>query len=1143
VSTGDALEREIFEQARNLMDSVARSKFLDQSCGTDAILRQRLEALLRAHDAKSGFMEQPAFDPRLSATAHPPAPESPGTRIGPYKLLELIGAGGMGAVWMAEQEHPVRRRVALKIIKPGMDSAQVIARFEAERQALALMDHPNIARVLDVGTTEQGRPYFVMELVKGISIAKYCEQGCLTPRQRLELFIPVCQAIQHAHQKGIIHRDIKPSNVLVASYDGHPVPKVIDFGVVKAIGQQLTDRTLFTGFGGIVGTLEYMSPEQAEFNALDIDTRSDIYSLGVLLYELLTGSTPLTARRIQEAGLIEVLRVIREEDAPSPSTRLSTSESLASISAQCKTEPQMLMRIVRGELDWIVMRALDKNRARRYETANALGQDIQRYLSNEPVEACPPSTAYRLRKFASKHKSVLATAAAFVLVLTVATFVSVWLAIQATTAMQLANEARENELENLEQANRAREQALNAEALATRNAQKAQQEAERADAKAKEVQKHLYVDTLHLVQSAWENHDDGQVNDYLKSFLPQPGQEELRGFEWYYWNRLLNRDLRTFARQNSHFTCVAYAPDGKRMASGAGDGSAVIWNPDTGTSILALPTQEKAVRGIAFSPDGTRVIMGTEANNLLVCNASTGHVIYAIPGHTKMVCGVACSPDGAQVATASEDQTVKLWDLKDGSPKRTLTGHTAKVTCVAFSPDGGKVASASDDSTVRIWDAATGDLKQTLTQPDHPFTSVAFSPDGSRLAAATGLARNPIQPDPNFIHVWDVATGKEVVTLTSATGDIFCFAFHPKGDRIVSGSRDQVVRLWDLATGQKVQSFHGHAAYVNGVAFSPDGHRIASVGGNYWSEAENTIKIWDADDRAEPITLPSSSYCVAFTPDGRRIAAYDLDESTITLWDAVSGTKVHSLKEATGDAEGLAISPDGKLLATGAYDGGVRLWNAETGDPIRTFPRQSGWISGLTFSPDGTYLAVAGRFGGVTLLNVKSGAAVANLAGSFKSSMGVSFNHDGKLLASAHGDGTVRIWDVQTACEIRSIKAHSDAARSVAFHPNGVELATASDDHTVKIWNSSTGELVKVLNGHREKVICVVYTPDGSRLASASWDGTVKVWSPVTGLSTLTLRGHNSMVTAVMFSPDGTRLASAGYDGTVKIWEAPRIEK
>ena len=340
-----------------------------------------------------------------------PSAERVGAVIGRYKLLERLGEGGFGTVFMAEQQEPVRRRVALKLIKPGADSRQVIARFEAERQALAMMDHENIAKVFDAGATDAGRPYFVMELVKGVPITTYCDELRLTPERRLELFVPVCQAVQHAHQKGIIHRDLKPSNVLVALYDGKPVPKVIDFGVAKATGERLVERTMFTGFGEMVGTLQYMSPEQAELNQLDVDTRSDVYSLGVLLYELLTGTTPLEGARLKEAALLEALRVIREEEPPRPSTRLSTSKALPSIAANRGVEPKRLNGLVRGELDWIVMRCLEKDRRRRYQSANGLATDVQHYLNDEPVKACPPSAAYRFRKFARRYAAALAVTA------------------------------------------------------------------------------------------------------------------------------------------------------------------------------------------------------------------------------------------------------------------------------------------------------------------------------------------------------------------------------------------------------------------------------------------------------------------------------------------------------------------------------------------------------------------------------------------------------------------------------------------------------------------------------------------------------------------------------------------------------------
>jgi serine/threonine protein kinase/cytochrome c-type biogenesis protein CcmH/NrfG len=401
--------RAIFDRALEIESAQERVAYLVEACGADADVRREVETLLSAHSAAGEFLEaSPAAGLSSASDLDPPLMFiASGTIIGRYKILEPIGEGGYGTVFMAEQTTPVQRRVALKIIKAGMDTRQVIARFEAERQALALMDHPNIAKVFDAGVTDTGRPYFVMELVKGTPITKYCDEHKLTPKQRLELFIQVCHAVQHAHQKGIIHRDLKPTNVLVAQYDGTPVPKVIDFGVAKAAGQQLTERTMFTGFGDVVGTPQYMSPEQAELNQLDVDTRSDIYSLGVLLYELLTGTTPLEGKRVREAALLEVLRVIREEEPPRPSTRLTTTAELPSIAAQRGLEPKRLSGIVRGELDWIVMKALEKDRTRRYETANGFAMDVQRYLDDEAVHACPPSAGYRFRKFARRNKRVL----------------------------------------------------------------------------------------------------------------------------------------------------------------------------------------------------------------------------------------------------------------------------------------------------------------------------------------------------------------------------------------------------------------------------------------------------------------------------------------------------------------------------------------------------------------------------------------------------------------------------------------------------------------------------------------------------------------------------------------------------------------
>jgi serine/threonine protein kinase/tetratricopeptide (TPR) repeat protein len=436
-----------------------RERFLDEACAGNPRLRTRVDGLLRASERAGSFLGRPAVDPDVTAT-HVPGPADPalgtGTAVGPYKLIQELGAGGMGTVYLAQQTEPVRRLVALKVIKAGMDSEQVLARFEAERQALALMDHPNIAKVLDAGGTPTGRPYFVMELVKGVPITRHCDDHRLGVRERLGLFADVCRAVQHAHQKGVIHRDLKPSNVLVAPYDGRAVVKVIDFGIAKAAGQPLTDRTLVTGLGAVVGTAEYMSPEQAELNNLDVDTRSDVYSLGVLLYELLTGTTPLTRERAKGAALLEILRVVREEEPLRPSLRLSSTEELPTIAANRGLEPKKLPGLVRGELDWIVMKALEKDRTRRYETANGLVMDLERYLADEPVQACPPSAAYRLRKLVRRNKRLLtaavAVAASLILGLAVVAVLLVNHAVEMQQEQKKTNSALEQAQGNLERA-------------------------------------------------------------------------------------------------------------------------------------------------------------------------------------------------------------------------------------------------------------------------------------------------------------------------------------------------------------------------------------------------------------------------------------------------------------------------------------------------------------------------------------------------------------------------------------------------------------------------------------------------------------------------------------------------------------------
>jgi WD40 repeat protein/serine/threonine protein kinase len=1080
-------EAAVFNAARQIAAPEARRQYIEETCGEDGNLRARVEALLRVHAEDRCFLEAPAVPTRATPLV---VSEGPGTQIGLYKLVEQIGEGGFGVVFMAEQQLPIRRIVAVKILKPGMDTRQVVARFEAERQALALMDHPNIARVLDGGATASGRPYFVMELVKGVPITRYCDEQQLTLRERLSLFIAVCAAVQHAHQKGIIHRDLKPTNVLVAACDGKPVPKLIDFGVARALGQRLTERTLVTGFGSIVGTLEYMSPEQAEFNALDVDTRADIYSLGVLLYELLTGTTPLTHERLKRAAITEALRLIREEEPPKPSSRLSESkESLASISVQRKLEPARLTREVRGELDWIVMKAVEKDRGRRYATANGLARDLERYLNDEPVEACPPSALYKLRKLARKNRALLSAAAAFALLLAASTAVSTWLAAWATLAESTAS-----------------------------------QERDRAEAEAKQARRHLYAADMNLAQSAWAETRLGRLEGLLEAHRPKKRGEDLRGFEWYYWHRLTNTARLSLTGHGNWIWCVAVSPDGSQLATASADRSIKLWDAAGGRELQTLTGHTGMVSSVAFGPDGQRLASASMDGTLKLWDLASGQCIRTFVGHTNWVVSVAFSPDGTRLASASHDRTAKVWDCADGRTLANFKEHTASVQVVAFSPDGKWIASGSHDTNAKIWDAATGDLIAELAGHTGAVQAVAFSPDGKRLVSGSA---------DKTVKVWDLGSGKKARTLTGHTEPVYGVAFCPDGKRVASASVDQTVRVWDADSGKETLNLKGHAGWVSSVAFSPDATWLVSA------SADRTVKVWDAVMGQEPMTVTGASarlYSVAFSPDGTRLATASRDE--IEIWDSASGLPTLSLRGHTGAVRSATFSPDRKVLASAGEDGSVRIWDATSGREIRQLKAATMEILRVAFSPNGKRLAAAGKDKTVRVWDVSTGAEALTLHGHTGLIHGVAFSPDGNRLASAGADNVVKVWDAGDGRPILTIKGHTDWIECIQFSPDGRTIASGGGDKTVRVWDTATGRHLLTLDGHNAWVASIAFSPDGKRLASTGGDRTVKVWDLANGQETLSLRGHTELGSGVAFSPDGDRLASVSYDANLRVWDA-----
>ncbi len=678
----DPSEEVIFNAAQQFADAEKLRQYLDLACEGKPEMRRRIEGLLaNAPQADSFFGRNAVIANNLFAPAAHLAPaqansrveEQPGSVIGRYKLMEKIGEGGCGMVYVAEQTEPVRRRVALKVIKLGMDTRSVVARFEAERQALAMMDHPNIAKVLDAGATDTGRPYFVMELVRGVKITEFCDQNQLPTQERLKLFIEVCRAVQHAHQKGIIHRDLKPSNILVTVNDGVPVPKVIDFGIAKATQGDLTDKTVYTQFQQLIGTPAYMSPEQAEMTSVDINTRTDIYGLGVLLYELLTGKTPFEAKELLEAGLDEMRRTIREREPLRPSTRLNTlvEAELRTAAKARQTEPPKLLHLVRGDLDWIVMKCLEKDRAHRYDTANGLAMDLQRHLSNEPVVARPPSAAYRFQKLVRRNKLVVGAAGAVAVVLLFGGALSTFEAFRARRA----------------------------ERLATEKSTVAQEQRQRAEGSESAARQEAYASDINLAQRALAEDNFGLARKLLERYRPekqaegrkQKAESDLRGWEWrYLWQQCTSDALLKLWQSKSGVQDLAISRDGKWLAVGEideGAGTAVLDISNLGAPWVITNLYPTGLANLAFSPEPLLAFCGDEhtATNwhqsVHLWNSQTTRKLFDLPPGNYCA-GLAFSRDGRSLFASAvnpmsaADGQLTLWRIPEGT---LLTNYTAFI--------------------------------------------------------------------------------------------------------------------------------------------------------------------------------------------------------------------------------------------------------------------------------------------------------------------------------------------------------------------------------------------------------------------------------------------------------------------------------
>jgi len=1128
--SGSEREEALFAAALQRSAS-ERAAFLDGACHGDAALRERLNALLAAHEQPNELLGDDAAPAGVAAPTmkiefvEEMKDEVIGQKIGRYKLLERVGEGGCGVVYVAEQTEPVRRRVALKVIKLGMDTREVIARFEAERQALAMMDHPNIAKVLDAGTTDTGRPYFIMELVRGIRFTDYCDQNNLPTRERLDLFIKVCQAIQHAHQKGIIHRDIKPSNILVTLHDGVPVPKVIDFGIAKATEGRLTDATVYTQLHQFIGTPAYMSPEQAEMSGLDIDTRSDIYSLGVLLYELLTGRTPFDAQELMSQGIDAMRKTIREKDPVRPSTKLATlkGEELTTTAKRRSVEVSKLAKLLRGDLDWIVMKCLEKDRTRRYDTANGLAFDLKRYLNSEPVLARPPSKLYEFQKTVRRHKVGFAAAAAIILVLTAGIVTTTWQAVRATHAKHDAFAARQAAETN-------EQKAIAAQASEA----KLRKQAEADELAARQ---RAYASDMNVAKQALDASNLGRALELLNRQRPQPGQRDLRGWEWrYLWQQTRSDALFTLCQHSSEIESLAASPDGRWLAVGVThkDGL-LVYDLQTRQQVAHLASGEGGVRA-AFSPTDSLLAFTSldftasdqTRATLRLWNTAERQMLAEFPLDSKCW-GLAFAKDG-RTLVISTLQSIVLWRMPEGTRLATYprgqTTEAAPLNDFAATPDLSLATYGASAGRLRVLDLRDGKELWTAPASELFVTALAFSPDGRTLASAAGFGESDIR-------LWDVAAGKEVGRLEGHRSWVGSLVFWPDGKKLASCSADQTIRIWDLASRQCLDVLRGHRLEVWRLALLPDNKTLVS------GSKDGEVCVWDTSvthPRQPRIAIPDNVVNWCFSPDSQSVLTlnqrgqvarwsgadfqsreplldvgtnfvsrtdYKLDSrflaigsrGAISVWDLSRRTLRREFKPGDGHCVPLNFLDQGnRLLVWSKRDNRLGEWDLEANQEIQSWPAPVPF-QGLDVSPDERLAVAVGREGEVVCRDLRNHSST-NLPLDALDGWTVAFSADGKALVISSALGYARVWDTKTWREEATLRGFLNAVDQAVFSPDGQRLVTSGSnpDDALKLWSADARQEVLTLEGAGHEMNLTAVSPDANVIGVMSGDGILSLW-------------------------------------------------
>lgn len=1063
----------------------------------------------------------------------------------PYKLIRVIGAGGMGKVYLAQQTAPVERLVALKVVDSATPTPEILERFDLERQSLAVMDHNSIAKVFDAGKTERGQPFFSMELVEGSEITKFCDDRKLTIGQRLNLFVQTCRAVQHAHQKGIIHRDLKPSNVMVTLADGQPVVKVIDFGLAKAIhGASLPKPSaLQTQQGQVMGTLAYMSPEQAALDTTNLDTRADVYSLGALLFELLVGTTPILKSRLQSNSFLDALSLVRTEDPPRPSVRFSERPATkASIAKQRRCGESYLQRILTNDLDWIALKTLEKEPSRRYDTPSALAEDVLRFVRGDAVAASPPSARYRLVKAYGKHKLIFHAVAAVMAVLLlglVGTAGMWWRAVGAETLASQSARSATRESQNA--------RAAEAEQRAARKlAQDERDRALRAEASVERTNSRM---NYHLAVARWESGRAAEANEYLDRTAATD-----RNVEWYIAKHQFHGSDMSCYGHNFPVVSVATSGDGKYFAS-VDYASAILWDANTGlqlwsgagsdcvrfspdgsklafsrgsqaVEIVDIATREgQLIRGdggriscLAWSPDGATMVIGNANGSLSVCDVDSGTIVEGLTAFSSPVDLLTFHPSGKQFAASSSDEGIVFWDAQTRQQVRRLEGHKVRTVGFAFSPDGTRFVSTGRDGyffTLRMLDVKTQAEIWSLRGPVDDFVnSVSFSPDGGRLVTAEHN---------KMVKIRSAASGEVIHTLQGHLDGVATACFNHDGSRVISGGYDDTVKSWDAIGGSGMRYIRRQGLdTVSDLQIDSSGEFIATAGSSVriWnSRAGESLQNMGVRSRTKNTPLISN---LTWQPDTTRLLA--IVDGRLMMWEAVQGELLGAFVTGPASVTSAVFSSDGRSIAAACTDDTVVTFATATRERTGVFEMATPGIVGLAFLEGDQQLLAASSQGTITVWDTKT----QGLARRFETKRAVDSIEvgGGKLLATTnYRSNGIEIWDVQTGRPLATLLGHDANVSGIEFDVSARRLFSSSADKTLRVWDVQTGEELLSI-AQKDELRSIDIAPDMSYVAFGTQYGSLVVIDVMRGEESRVLAGHSDTINAVWINQSETRLYS-----------------